>query len=180
MLYVTHESSFVSTQFFIFNLDRWLSDNISYYHIIFRSSVVSFLFLVDIYLPLDIYLSNPIFSASVSIVYKLFCGGVLETYVIMSAILLPIKSPVTSAVFFNFSFWSSFSCFCYRLFSLIKKFLAVFTAHFFTYIFVNIVSHIYGKRQKSIPFYKYSLLVELKNESFLCFTLDLIITVMFI
>ena len=104
MLYVTHESSFVSTQFFIFNLDRWLSDNISYYHIIFRSSVVSFLFLVDIYLPLDIYLSNPIFSASVSIVYKLFCGGVLETYVIMSAILLPIKSPVTSAVFFNFSF----------------------------------------------------------------------------
>ena len=121
MLYVTHESSFVSTQFFIFNLDRWLSDNISYYHIIFRSSVVSFLFLVDIYLPLDIYLSNPIFSASVSIVYKLFCGGVLETYVIMSAILLPIKSPVTSAVFFNFSFWSSFSCFCYRLFSLIKK-----------------------------------------------------------
>ena len=104
MLYVTHESSFVSTQFFIFNLDRWLSDNISYYHIIFRSSVVSFLFLVDIYLPLDIYLSNPIFSASVSIVYKLFGGGVLETYVIMSAILLPIKSPVTSAVFFKFSF----------------------------------------------------------------------------
>ena len=98
------ESSFVSTQFFIFNLDCWLGDNISYSHIIFRSSVVFFLFLVDIYLPLDIYLSNPIFSASVSIVYKLFCGGVLETYVIMSAILLPIKSPVTSAVFFNFSF----------------------------------------------------------------------------
>ena len=93
------ESSFVSTQFFIFNLDCWLGDNISYYHIIFRSSVVFFLFLVDIYLPLDIYLSNPIFSASVSIVYELFCGGVLETYVIMSVILLPIKSPVTSAVF---------------------------------------------------------------------------------
>ena len=48
----------------------------------------------DIYLPLDISLSFSILTFS-----KLFCGKVFETFVIPSAILLPIKSPVASAVF---------------------------------------------------------------------------------
>ena len=39
------------------------------------------------------------FSASLLAVFKLFCVNFLETFVVLSAILLPIKSPVASAVF---------------------------------------------------------------------------------
>ena len=39
--------------------------------------------------------------------------------------------------FLNFSFWRSFKCICSRLFSMIKKFLTVFTAWTFSYIFTN-------------------------------------------
>ena len=48
----------------------------------------------DIYLPLGIYL-----SCSFVIVYELFCGELLETFVILLAMLLPMKSSVPSAVF---------------------------------------------------------------------------------
>ena len=63
-----------------------------YYYIIPRSSIIFCVFYGDIYLSLGISLSNPVFSAS-------FCDEVLKTFVILSAILLPIKSPVASAVF---------------------------------------------------------------------------------
>ena len=43
----------------------------------------------------DIYLTLSIFS----FVSELLCGEVFETFVILSAILLPIKSLVASAVF---------------------------------------------------------------------------------
>ena len=38
-------------------------------------------------------------SASLLAVFKLFCVNFLETFVVLSAILLPIKSPIASAVF---------------------------------------------------------------------------------
>ena len=40
---------------------------------------------------------NPVFSVSLSTVSELFCGEILETFVIVLATLLPIKSPVVSA-----------------------------------------------------------------------------------
>ena len=52
------------------------------------------LFSGDIHLSSGISLSDPIFSASFVTVFELFCGEVLETLAILSAILLPIKSPV--------------------------------------------------------------------------------------
>ena len=57
-----------------------------------------------------------------------FLEDFFKTLVILSAILLPIKSPVASAVFFNCSFWSSVYCIRCRFFSTIKRFLTIFIA----------------------------------------------------
>ena len=72
-----------------------------YYYINFRSLVVFCLFSGYIYI-LGISLSVPIFSVSlltVSELSLLFCGKVLETFVILLAILLLTKLPVASAGF---------------------------------------------------------------------------------
>ena len=55
-------------------------------------SIIFCLSLENIYLCLGI-------SLSCSFLAELFCGDVCETFVILLAILLPIKSPVASAVF---------------------------------------------------------------------------------
>ena len=65
-----------------------------YYYINFRSSVIFCLFSGDIYLSLGISLSSPIFSASFITASELLCGEVLKTFVILSAILLPVKLSV--------------------------------------------------------------------------------------
>ena len=52
----------------------------------------------DVFLSFAISLSNPAFSVSFSTVSELFCGEFLETFVILCALLLPIKLPVTTAV----------------------------------------------------------------------------------
>ena len=70
-----------------------------YYYITLRSSIIFCLFSGDIYLSLGISLSRPIFYASFVTISELFCGEVLETFVILSAILLPIEYPVASVVF---------------------------------------------------------------------------------
>ena len=56
-----------------------------------NSSIICCIFSGDIYLSLGISVSS-----------KLFCGDFLVTPVILSAILLPIKSPVASAVIYLF------------------------------------------------------------------------------
>ena len=61
------------------------------YYINLRSSVIFCLCSRNIYL----------FSSFVTL-SKLFCGEVLETFVILTTFLLPIKSPVPSSVFFFF------------------------------------------------------------------------------
>ena len=65
-----------------------------YYYINLRSSIIFCLSSEDIYLSLDISL-----SCSFVLVSELFCSELLETFVILLAILLPIKSPVASVVF---------------------------------------------------------------------------------
>ena len=63
-----------------------------YYYTNLNSSIICCLFSGDMYLS---------FGASDSSLASLFCGFLdfLETLVILSAILLPIKSPIASAVF---------------------------------------------------------------------------------
>ena len=67
------------------------------YYINLRSFIIFYLFLETyIFLLVFIY---PVFSVSFSTVSKLFFGDVFEIFVTLRAILLPIKSPVASAVF---------------------------------------------------------------------------------
>ena len=61
-----------------------------------NSSIICFLSSGDMYLFLRVAIST---SSSVSIFGNYFADFFLETLVILSAILLPIKSPVASAVF---------------------------------------------------------------------------------
>ena len=95
----------------------------------------------DIYLSLCICLSFSLVTFS-----ELFCFEYFETFVnflifhFYIIILIFLKQFVT-----------------HLLFSMIKKFLAIFTTQVFAYIFTNIFTHIFSKRQKSIPFYKYSI-----------------------
>ena len=105
------------------------------YRINLRLSIIFCFSFGDIYLSLGIYLSCPFVTVS-----ELFCYGLFEIPIILLAILLPIKSPLASAFFFNCSFWSSFTRICCRFFSMIKKFLTVFTTQGFTYIFTNILT----------------------------------------
>ena len=75
-----------------------------------------------------------------------------------------ISNQITSyfCCFLNYSFWSSFKCICSRLFSMIKKFLAIFKSFLFI---------LFSKRKKSISFYKYSISwLNWLGHQFLCFT----------
>ena len=56
-------------------------------------------FSVDMYLSLGIFLSSPIFSVLFVSISELFCGKVLETFLILSTTLLPFKLPVAFIVF---------------------------------------------------------------------------------
>ena len=57
--------------------------------------------------------------------------------------------------FSNCSPWSSFKCICCRLFNMVKKPLALFTAKIFTYVFANIFTHVFNKTQKLIALCKF-------------------------
>ena len=70
-----------------------------------------------------ISLSNAILPAPLSTVSDLSCGKVLETFVILSTILLITKSPAAFAVFLNYSFWRNSKCIRGGLFSVIKNLL---------------------------------------------------------
>ena len=70
-----------------------------YYHSKLRSSIIFYLCSGEIYIFLGISLSGSIFSVSFLTVSELLCDDFLETFVILSANLLPIESPVASAAF---------------------------------------------------------------------------------
>ena len=135
---------------------------LTYYYINLWSSTISCLSSVDIhilhihtyiysvYLFSGIFQSSPIFHASFVTVFELFYGEGLQTFVILIAILLPVKSPVASAVLWSalsevvlsasvancLAWWGSF-----WLYLLFRLFL-----YFSTYL--NVFGHILSKRQK--------------------------------
>ena len=84
-----------STYFFVNCLTDLFFSGIPllYYYINLISSIIFHLFSGDL------YLSSAIFN-SFSSVFKTFCEGFFETLVILSAILLPIKSIIASSAVF--------------------------------------------------------------------------------
>ena len=82
------------------DLFYFLKNIIFFYYYIDLTSLIIFLsFFGDLHLSFGISLSSLMFSVSFVTLSKLSCVKVLETLMILSAILLPIKSPVASAVF---------------------------------------------------------------------------------
>ena len=104
MLYVPRASSFISAQIFVLNLVSWFGVQsnkfiiflflLLYYYTNLRPSIIFCLSYGDICLSLGISLSCSFVTVS-----ELFCGKGFETFVISSAILLPIKLPVASIAF---------------------------------------------------------------------------------
>ena len=100
-VYAPRSSSFISIQLFVLNLFGWFGvfSNkfiLHYYTLIIdlRLSIILCLSSSDIYLYLDNSLSFLVVTVS-----DLFCCGFFWAFVILLAILLPIKSPAVSAVF---------------------------------------------------------------------------------
>ena len=90
MLCVPRTSSFILTQFFVLNLDGWYDvlSTLSYCCIYLSSSLICVLFSGNLYL-----------SFGISIYFFFFLGNSHEYFVSLLEILLPIKSSVTSALF---------------------------------------------------------------------------------
>ena len=65
-----------------------------YFYTNLGSLIICYIFSGDTFLPLGISLSYLLFSVSFLTVPKLFCVEDIEIFVILSAILLLIKSPV--------------------------------------------------------------------------------------
>ena len=125
----------------VYYLTNWLFFDIPLlsYYINLRSSIIFCIPRWDIYLSLGISL-----SCSVIIISGLFCGEILQVFVILLAILLPIKSPVISAVFWITFFevvlsafvadcltWSR-SFWLYLLLTFLLIFLPIFLLSFLT------------------------------------------------
>ena len=124
-----------STQFLALNLNDWFVGS-SDILIIFQYSIIILLYYIIDPRSLVIYclFSGDIyFSSSFVPVSELFCGEVFETFVILSAILLPIKPTVAPAIFCIALFEAIFKCICSKFFSMIKKFLFIFTPSCFTF-----------------------------------------------
>ena len=110
VLYVRRESSFISTQFIVLNLVGWFgvfSDKffvfdilLLYYWNTLRSSIIFCVCSGDIYIYIFFryFFSCSTCSILFLTVTELFCGEFAETFIILSAILLLIKSPVTCGV----------------------------------------------------------------------------------
>ena len=124
------------------NLFYFFDIPLLWYYISFRSSIIFCLSSGKIYFSLGISL-----LCLFLIVFELFCGEFVETFIILSATLLPIKLRDYYAIF-----WIT-------IFKVVLSpsvtFLAIFTAYVFTYIFINVIAHIFSKRQNSIVLFKY-------------------------
>ena len=150
MLHVSRASSFISTKFFVLNLDGWyfycltnllfFDIPLLYFYINPRSTIIFCLSSGDIYLSLDISLLCSFVTVS-----ELFCREFFWDF--CNFISDFINNQITSCFccFLNHSFWSSFECICCRLLSMIKRFCSVFTTKIFTYIFTDIFTHIFSK-----------------------------------
>ena len=160
MLYVPRKSSFISTQFFVLNLVDWFIV-LSQKFIIFWYSIIVLLYLSQIinnflsffwrYISFFRYFFIMFICSCFWFFFFFFCK-VFEIFVILSAILLSIKHHLL-LLFLELVFWDILKNICNRLFGMIKKFLAVCTP--LTYIFINIFTDIFSKRQKYVAFHKY-------------------------
>ena len=135
VLYASHESSFISIQFFVLNFVDWFGvyclTSLLRFDIPLLHFYINIKFINNFWSFFWIYIYNIYIYIYISVyfiyIYKIYiyiyffryffiiliCLQIIlfecfETFVILSAILLPIKSPVASTVFLNFSFWSSF------------------------------------------------------------------------
>ena len=159
MLYVPSELSFISKRFFVLNLggslgvlsNKFIIFGIPllYCYFSLRSSIIFYLSSGDTYFPLGISLSC--FFVTVS---ELFCIEFLEIFVILSATLLPFKSPVAFAVFWTALFEAVLRALVVDCLAWSKVFW-LYLLFKFLLIFYQYFTHILSKRQKFIVFNKY-------------------------
>ena len=95
-------------------------------------------------------------SYSFAISFELLCGKVYETFITMSAILLPTRLPVASAVFWITFFELVLSAPVAGFLAILRRFWLYLPLKFLL-IFLPIFYPYFTKRQKSINFYKYSI-----------------------
>ena len=159
-----HESSFISKQFLVLNVNCGfgLLCNIFFCYVniillnLLKSLIIGCPFSGDICLSFGVSLWNTVFFISLSTVSERFCGELLDTFVILWAILLPSKSSGSSAVFWTASFGAALSSTVIDFSAWLRKFCLYLPLTFYLN-FTNIFSHIFIKRQKSVTFYKYSI-----------------------
>ena len=105
VLYVTSKPSFFSTLLFVLNLNGWFSVlssrfiTLCCYNIILFINIGSLIIYCLFFGDTSFFLYFSIKSYIFSTVSELFCGKHLENFVVLSATLSLIKSPVASAVF---------------------------------------------------------------------------------
>ena len=118
----------------------------------------------------DISLSlSASFSCSFVTVLELFFYEVFEIFIILLAILWAFNSPVASAVFWITFFEEVLSASLADCLAWSRSYIFHLS---FTYIFTNIITHTFSKRQRSIAFYQYSIsLLNWIAHRFLYFTL---------
>ena len=104
--------------------------SLSYYFINLNLSLICSLFSGDIYLSLGISVLLKTTSKKFLCFWR-FCN--------FASIFIANQMTSCFCCFLNWSFWSSLKCICCRLFSMIKKFLALFTAKVFTYCLTHIL-----------------------------------------
>ena len=150
-------SSFISTQFLVLNLDglylmHWaqlfcLTNSLFfdipllYCYTNLNSSIICCLSSGDMYLFLGVALFT--FTSILSF------DDFFETLIILSAILLPIKSSVASAIFWIALFDAVFI-------ASVVDYLAI-SGSFWLYLLLKFFTYVISKRQKSISFYIYAL-----------------------
>ena len=126
-----------------------------YYYINLRSLIICCLFFLETYIFLLVFLCQTLFhcfSVSLSAVSELLCGERFDTFIISSAISLQTKSLASSAAFWKIFFEATLSVFVQIIWYNKESFFVAFTVKVFTYIFTNILSHIFSKRQISVNF----------------------------
>ena len=120
LLYVPRDSSFISTQFFVLNLDGWFG---------LLSNKFTLFFLYILLLYYDVNLRSSItFCLSSGYIYLSFFILQWTSWDICNSIRNIFTNQITSffCCFSNYFFWSSFKCICSRLFSMINKSLTIF------------------------------------------------------
>ena len=128
------DSSFISTQFFVLNLDGWfgtlsnkfviLNIPLLFCYTTLNSSIICCLFSRNLHLSFVTSISSSFFerrSAECNFFLKILMHLLFyqQFYYQLNPQLL---------LLFNCSFWRSFYCVCCRFFSTIKKFLTIFIA----------------------------------------------------